>query len=64
MVNFAETLWGLTALAIVVGVIAFVQSRGGEERRARYARRMRRAFSAAAIVGVAAIVMELWLRFE
>jgi hypothetical protein len=63
MVNFVETLWAVTALCALVGIVAFVQSRGGEERHARYGRRMRRSFLATLVLAIVAGALEWSLHF-
>jgi hypothetical protein len=57
MVNLLETLYVLTALSGLIGALAWVQSRGGADRRDQYRRRMRRAFVVAAVCGIGSAVL-------
>jgi hypothetical protein len=62
MVNFVETLFGVTVVAALVALVAWVQSRGGGDRAVRYGRRMRRFGAVALVCGLVAAVLEVWLR--
>ena len=57
MVNLLETLYVVTALCLIIALVAWVQSRGGGDRAIRYGRRMRRALILALITGVISAVM-------
>jgi len=61
MVNFLETLYVVTALAVLVGIVAWVQSKGGGDRGPRYRQRMRRAFSVALVTGIVSAALYLYV---
>jgi cytochrome bd-type quinol oxidase subunit 2 len=62
MVNLLETLYVLVAVCFLIAGLAWVQSRSGGERRARYLSRMRRFLTLALIGSVTAIVWYVMLR--
>jgi len=62
MVNIAETFIGLTIASALVTLIAWVQSRGGGDRAARYGARMRRFARITLVVGVIAAALETYIR--
>ena len=61
MVNFLETMYAVTALAALVGVIAWVQSKAGGDRGLRYRRRMSRAFTLALGAGLVSVALYVYL---
>ena len=57
VVNLLEVLYGVTVGAALVAALAWVQSRSGGERGARYGRRMRRASAVAMVCALGAAVL-------
>ncbi len=64
MVDFVETLFGIAAVCLLVAAVAWVQSRGGGDRGARYRRRMRRFGKLGLAAGALALALELWLQLR
>jgi hypothetical protein len=62
MINFIETLFGITIASLVIAGIAYVQSRSGGERALRYRERMQRMLIIAGVCGVLAGVLEIVVR--
>ncbi len=62
MVNLAETFIGLTSVSALVTLVAWVQSRGGGDRRARYGARARRFARITLVVGVIAAALETYIQ--
>jgi hypothetical protein len=62
MVNLVETLIGICIASLLIAGLAWVQSRSGGEREAKYRTRMRRFLILAAITGIAGAVGEILLR--
>jgi hypothetical protein len=64
VVNLLEALYVLTALAVVIAALAWIQSRGGGDRAVRYGLRMRRFMKLALTLGIVSAALYASLTFR
>jgi hypothetical protein len=62
MVNLVEILFGIAIGSALVGVLAFIQSRAGGDRKANYTQRMKTAFMTGGIALALAAAGEIYIR--
>jgi hypothetical protein len=61
MVNLLEALYVLTAVALLIAALAWVQARGGGDRAARYGSRMRGFLKLALALAIASAALYAYL---